>query len=226
MGVTLMNVVEGECLQSGPLSRLGSYLGMLAVLCLFWALGGCGRDEGLPMPVGINAAELPEPASDGAQLTARYCSQCHGIPSPTSHSRADWEPTVRRMVRYMEISARMRGMMGGGMMRQRSMPMHGAAVPPFQEQRTILAYLQTHALQSISEQRLPESVTPEAVLFTRTCSRCHALPDPAQHTPAQWPAVVERMRQHLNEQKGAIPSNDALQQIVGYLQRVSGKQGS
>lgn len=109
-------------------------------------------------------------------------------------------------------------------MRRRSMPMHGVAVPPFQEQRTILAYLQTHALQSIPEQRLPESVAPDAVLFARTCSRCHALPDPAQHTPAQWPAVVERMRQHMNEQKGVVPSNDAVQQIVRYLQRVSGNR--
>ena len=180
--------IERDHVQPGHLPRLGSYLGLLAVLCLFWGLGGCSRDEGLPMPVGINASELPEAASEGAQLTAQYCSQCHGIPSPT-HSRADWEPTVRRMVRYMEISARMGGMMGGGMMRRRSMPMHGVAVPPFQEQRTILAYLQTHALQSIPEQRLPESVAPDAVLFARTCSRCHALPDPAQHTPPNGPPL-------------------------------------
>jgi cytochrome c5 len=33
--------------------------------------------------------------------------------------------------------------------------------------------------------------------FDHVCAKCHALPSPKLHTAAQWPQVVERMRQHL-----------------------------
>lgn len=59
------------------------------------------------MPAGIPASELPDPESPGASLIARYCSQCHEIPSPASHSPADRVPTLRRMVARMQHMAHM-----------------------------------------------------------------------------------------------------------------------
>lgn len=32
--------------------------------------------------------------------------------------------------------------------------------------------------------------------FDHVCAKCHALPSPKLHTAAQWPQVVDRMRQH------------------------------
>lgn len=35
-------------------------------------------------------------------------------------------------------------------------------------------------------------------MFSIACSQCHALPDPQRHTAREWPAVVQRMKQHLS----------------------------
>jgi len=182
-----------------------------------------GAEAALQMPSGVAASQLPAPDSRGAQLTARYCSQCHGIPSPANHSASDWVPIMRRMMLRMERSASMSQMMGRGMMgRNMPMGMMGAAVPTPPEERDILAYLQNHALKSIPEEELPESSGSAATLYKRTCSRCHALPNPAVYTPGQWPAVVSRMRQYM--QPSGVPgiSDEQAQTIIKYLQRASG----
>lgn len=158
------------------------------------------------MPEGVPASALPEPDSRGARLVARYCSQCHGIPSPARQSAEDWEPTVRRMVDRMEHMARM--------------PMHRIEAPSDEEEQAILAYLQAHALRAVD----PEEVTdggPGARLFADTCSRCHALPDPEQHTPEAWPAVVARMRGHMREMGVEEITDEQAAAIVEYLRRAA-----
>jgi cytochrome c1 len=50
------------------------------------------------LPPGVPASALPDPDSDGAQLVASYCSQCHGIPSPALHTPSEWPTVVARMV--------------------------------------------------------------------------------------------------------------------------------
>lgn len=158
------------------------------------------------MPDGVPASALPEPESRGARLVARYCSQCHGIPSPARQSAEDWEPTVRRMVDRMEHMARM--------------PMHRIEAPSDEEEQAIVAYLQAHALRAADPDELPEG-GPGARLFADTCSRCHALPDPAQHTPEEWPAVVARMRGHMREMGVAEITDAQAAAIVDYLRRAA-----
>ncbi len=183
-----------------------------AVFAAWW-------NETLVMPTGIPAEELPEPNSEGARLVAKYCSQCHGIPSPARHSAEEWVPTFRRMVRRMEHSSRMGRMMGG--MRGRGMRgprgMHGAAAPTLDEQRVMLAYLQEHALKPLAELP-PEKVdTPGAKAFSETCARCHALPSPDQHTADEWPAVVDRMRRHMAEMDVSDPGDETIREILDFL---------
>ena len=50
------------------------------------------------LPPSIGPDDLPEPGSEGARLTARYCVQCHHLPNPEMHTPARWNNIVVRMV--------------------------------------------------------------------------------------------------------------------------------
>ena len=54
------------------------------------------------IPPGFTAAMLPEPLSRGAQLTQRYCVQCHNLANPAMHDAQRWPSVVARMVPRME----------------------------------------------------------------------------------------------------------------------------
>src|SRR5262245_66506533 len=38
------------------------------------------------LPPSIEPRDLPEPQSQGARLTSRYCVQCHYLPNPHMHT--------------------------------------------------------------------------------------------------------------------------------------------
>jgi len=59
--------------------------------------------------------------------------------------------------------------------------------------------------------------SPAGRLYTQTCARCHALPNPQQHTADQWPAVVARMEQHMHQAGQALPGKDEIAQIDKFL---------
>ncbi len=173
------------------------------------------------MPSGINQNELPDPHSEGAQLTIQYCSQCHGIPYPSGHSSSDWVVIMRQMILYMKQSnhmGSMGGMMGYGNMH---MGMMGARVPSSEERNMILSYLQAHSMKSIPENELPEANGAGAKDFKSQCSVCHALPSPYQHSAGQWPAVVKRMLGHMKDFKLPVIPEDEADLIIKYLQKAS-----
>lgn len=185
-------------------------------------LAGCGGDGPFPgmgsrsleLPSGISADSLPAPGSRGARLVADYCSQCHGIPSPRRHSAEDWEASARRMFRRMDHMEHM----GGGMMGR----MHGRGdvrAPTAHQREAILAYLRDHAMASAEDEALPAGEGRER--FRTVCTRCHALPDPGQHTPDEWPGVVERMRENMRRMEVPEPSVEDMAAIVSYLQRAA-----
>ncbi len=58
-------------------------------------------------------------------------------------------------------------------------------------------------------------------LFVSTCSRCHELADPSQHSAEDWAGVVRRMQGHIEGMLGEFMSQDDYRQITAYLQTVS-----
>jgi hypothetical protein len=65
-----------------------------------------GSVEGLMMggvmPRSADIQDLPDYQSAGAQLLNRYCTQCHGLPTPDQHSAEGWFPVVQRMKTRMK----------------------------------------------------------------------------------------------------------------------------
>jgi cytochrome c5 len=173
--------------------------------------GGVTRDllvaaamVALPPP-GITPTDLPEPQTQGARNVAEFCSVCHNIPSPTTHSATDWPSTARRMWLRIDLLAEN----------------PRVKVPTIQQRQVMLQYLVDHALQ-VSGATLPAG--PGRSAFSETCSRCHALPDPRQHSPADWPQVVLRMGQRMDQLKLNRPTPEQTQQIIAYLSQVSNRK--
>lgn len=165
------------------------------------------------MPTGVAAGELPEPKTRGARLLERYCSQCHGIPSPGRHAAEEWPAILRRMLWRMDRMERM-----GGMMRDMMGTATRVEAPTAEEAEVMLGYLKKHGMRSTPVEALPESGSPGARLFARVCTRCHALPDPAQHAPEEWPGVVERMGGHMRAMEVEGSTEQESLMILQYLQ--------
>lgn len=178
--------------------------------------GGMMKSEGMKdmmkammggqLPPGINPKELPSAQSQGAQILNRYCTQCHELPGPGMHTANEWPAVVNRM------NERMRMMSGSRMMQD-------IKAPTDSEIRSLLAYLQEHAQIPIDVSKYSELNTPAGREFQKTCSQCHALPDPKQHTANEWGAVVERMKQNMAKMGKSVPDIETIDNVVGFLQR-------
>ena len=150
-------------------------------------------------PPDVKPGDLPEPNSKGAQLLGQYCAQCHNLPTPAMHSATDWPSIVRRMWLRMEWLP----------------PLLGVKVPAMAERFAMLDYLTANALR-VSAANLPPG--PGRETFELVCSRCHALPDPRVHSPADWPAVFSRMQQNMERMKVAPLTRSQTSDILLYLQ--------
>jgi hypothetical protein len=182
-----------------------------------WARSPHGQMLERILPPVVQPGELPEPQSDGARLTARYCVQCHYLPSPQMHSAAKWEATVQRMVWRMEG----RGNLGVVMKEM----MAYVRAPVAEEVAILTRYLRKHGQREIDPAH-PALRSTAGQMYSLACSQCHALPDPQRHTAREWPAIVERMKRHMawaNVVVGAselrtVPELDTAS-IVRFLQR-------
>ena len=141
------------------------------------------------IPPGFEPGMLPEPASRGAQLTQRYCVQCHNLPNPAMHHAARWRPVFHRMVLRMQGRGNM-----GTLMKEM---MAGVQAPSEDEARLLIAYLQRYAQKPLDPKRYPDAYRPEGEAFRLACNQCHVLPDPQRHTAAEWRAVVARMQENM-----------------------------
>lgn len=153
-------------------------------------------------PDNIDPSTFPDIGSPEGKLMLQFCGQCHAVASPGSHSAVEWPVVVRRMWLRMEM-----------------LPdsMH-IQVPAIGDRVRILSYLQANAL-SVSSANLPPGRGQEA--FTATCSRCHATPNPAAHTSADWPAVFLRMEGNMQRMHVSPPSQSQTELILSYLQEVA-----
>lgn len=156
-------------------------------------------------PADITAEDLPDPSSTGAQLVARYCAQCHNLPSPQMHSATDWPGVARRMWLRMELLP----------------PQRGVQVPTMAERFALLDYMTANALR-VSGSNLPPGTGREA--FALVCSRCHALPDPRVHSAADWPTVFARMEQNMTRMQVPPPTREQTTDLMMYLQTVGSRQ--
>ncbi len=152
-------------------------------------------------PGGIVPADLPEADSRGAGHLAQYCTVCHALPHPQSHSATDWPNVVRRMWLRMD----------------RIDPAFNVPIPNGAERSVMAEYLVANALK-VRASELPAGSGRE--LLVSTCSRCHELVDPSQHSPEDWVAVLRRMARHMDEVLGDFIEPSDLQQIALYLQSV------
>jgi len=153
-------------------------------------------------PVGVVPAMLPAPGSEGAKLVGQYCTKCHALPLPSSHSTTDWPVVLRRMWLRMEL-----------------LDTSFAVPKPTPTERMVMVrYMQDNAFM-VATSPLPPG--PGADLFRTTCSRCHELPDPRQHSASDWATVVTRMRQHMESILRQSPTQAEVQQLVLYLEQAS-----
>ena len=153
-----------------------------------WAKSPHGAMLERILPRVVEPRDLPEPASEGARLTVRYCVQCHHLVNPAMHTPARWRSVVDRMVWRMRGNGNM-----GTLMKEM---MAKVEAPGGRQVEAIVRYLQKHA-QAPIDPKHPALTTKAGGIFVLACSQCHALPDPQRHTAAEWPEVVARMKQHL-----------------------------
>ena len=153
-------------------------------------------------PPGITLADLPDAESPGAQGVGEFCTACHALPSPLMHSATDWPGVIRRMWLRMD----------------RVSESFGIPVPSGAQRLAMVEYLVTNAL-TVREAGLPAG--PGRDRFVETCSRCHQLADPRQHSSEDWVSVVRRMSGHIEEMLGDFLEPTKLEEIVLYLQRAS-----
>ena len=207
---------ESASLPSSPLPKDGSDGGVARAKYL-WSQSPHGKLLERILPPSIEPHELPEPRSEGARLTARYCVQCHYLPSPQMHSPDKWTTIVVRMVWRMQGRGNL-----GELMKEM---MDNVEAPTDQETGVLAAYLKKHGQQEMDTGH-PALKSEAGKMFSIACTQCHALPDPRRHTPREWPAVVERMKQHMawantvvgSDSLKTIPVLDTAE-IVHFLQR-------
>lgn len=159
------------------------------------------------LPPTFEARQLPEAGSRGAQLTLRYCVQCHNLANPAMHHAEKWPAIVDRMVVRMEG----RGNLGKLMAEM----MAGVKAPAPEETQLLIQYLQKHAQTPLDETRYPEVNRPSGEAFRRACNQCHVLPDPKRHTAAEWPGVVARMQENMEWMNRVVGTQPAFDQAAG-----------
>ena len=171
-----------------PMLAAGSMASEVEQAKRLWAKSPHGAMLARILPPTLQPRELPDPESQGARLTVRYCVQCHHLVNPAMHTPERWKSVVERMVWRMRGNGNM-----GELMKEM---MAQVKAPADAEVEALTRYLQRHAQSEIEPQH-PALRTREGDAFAIACSQCHALPDPQRHTAREWPAVVERMKRHM-----------------------------
>ena len=153
------------------------------------------------LPKGVKQSVLPDSSSSEAKLLSQYCTQCHELPGPGMHTRDEWPLVINRMTQYLKT-------------------MHTFHIqkPSETEIQSILGYLQKHAQVAMNKTDYTDLDTPPGQAFQKTCSQCHAAPDPRQHSKSEWPDVVQRMVGNMHRMGKPAPTQQQVDVITTYLQ--------
>ena len=159
------------------------------------------------MPPGMPLAQLPQPQHPGARLMQQYCAQCHNLPGPGRHTVEEWPAVLDKMDNLTAVSSRFGGLLGK------------VQEPSLEERQTIRRYILANALQPM---RTPVSGL-AGNSYGYHCSGCHALPDPTQHRPEEWPTIMARMARNREVMKREPLSAETQLTILPYLQQASSR---
>ena len=208
LGALALCCAAGAVAQTAPEVARAKYL---------WSKSPHGNMLERILPRSIEPRGLPEPDSEGARLTARYCVQCHYLPNPHMHTPDRWTTTVVRMVWRMQGRGNL-----GALMKEM---MENVEAPTDAETQALIRYLRKHGQREMDPAH-PALQSEAGQIFSIACAQCHALPDPRQHTQREWPGVVERMKRHMSwantvvgpDSLKTVPVLDTAE-IVRFLQR-------
>ena len=216
-GIAAAAETGGGATPNFPLLDKGGTKEGVARAKYLWSQSPRGKLLERILPPAIEPHELPEPRSEGARLTARYCVQCHYLPSPQMHAADKWTTIVVRMVWRMQGRGNL-----GELMKEM---MDNVEAPTDQETGVLAAYLKKHGQREMDSGH-PALKSEAGRMFSIACTQCNALPDPRRHTRREWPAVVKRMKEHMAWANTVIGA-DSLKtipvletgEIVKFLQR-------
>jgi cytochrome c5 len=82
----------------------------------------------------------------------------------------------------------------------------------------IETYMKNNAQHGLSPKAQQVLAAAGGQSFKTTCSQCHAIPDPKQHTAQEWPRVVVRMKANMRQAHKHIPDSKTTEEIVAFLQ--------
>ena len=174
-------------------------------MCRSSMKGNWGGNMGGNMPDGISPEMLPSPDSEGAKVLTKTCTQCHGLPAPGLHTAQEWPSVVKRMQTHMRWSSRWMKI----------------DIPTEKELSVVIDYLQNHSQVPIDTAAYSELNSSDGKTFSQTCSQCHVLPEPKQHTADEWPVVIDRMLTHIATSKKPMPEKNEIEKITKFLQKHS-----
>lgn len=184
-----------------------SVMRFITVLGILLHFGSAMADEWekntrrLAIPGGVKAQQLPDPQHKGAILYAKYCNQCHGLPSPRMHSTDDWPLRFEKMMDHVSLLA-------------------GASpevkIPADTERQEIVSFLKGNGFTGLPANS-PLLGEPKAFNATWFCSACHAVPDPRQFPAGEWSKIVERMNIYRRKQGRKEMSKSDRKAVVDFF---------
>lgn len=204
----IFNYTKGCDMNSVCLRQLASVTALLFFVCGS-AVAWEGDIKRVPIPGGLTAKTLPDANSKGAKLFASYCGQCHSLPSPRMHSRADWPMRFGKMMDHVKLLA------GAD---------PGIKIPTGNEKQEIVSYLEEMGFIGLAEYA-PLLTKPEGFKVAWYCSACHAVPDPVQFpakgatqlSAKEWGLVIDRMNAYRKQQGREEMSVSDRNSIVDFL---------
>jgi len=161
------------------------------------------------IPFGLTADKLPDSQSKSAALYAKYCSQCHNLPSPRMHSADEWPLRFEKMMDHARL-------MAGTSARLMAGASPAVKMPTFTEKEEIASYLGKNGFIELPANS-PLLGEPQAFNVLWFCSVCHAVPDPDQFPADEWSKIVDRMNGYRKKQGRDEMSNADRKAIINFL---------